>query len=107
MTEDFLKNISRTRSYEALSGTFKVPLNECHPLYPHLTFNITSLWQYMEVVSVIRSAVKKVGNDLVFRGMADHRWELLPSIARQTLITEQTEHKMVKEIGRASCRERV
>jgi hypothetical protein len=30
--------------------------------------------------------------------MADHRWELLPSIARQTLITEETEYKMVKEL---------
>ena len=30
--------------------------------------------------------------------MSDHRWQLLPSIARQTLITEETEYNMVKEL---------
>ena len=36
--------------------------------------------------------------DLIFRGMSDHRWQLLPSIARQPLITEETEYNMVKEL---------
>ena len=98
MVESFSENISKTCAYKALPDMYKVPLNECHPLYSHQTLRITSLSEYIEVVSVIKSAAKKGKTDLVFRGMADHRWELLPSIARQTLITEQTEHKMVNEL---------
>lgn len=100
MNEDFINKIANSDLYQDLPNTYKVPIELCDPLYPHLTFQVASLSQYMEIISVLKTATKNVENDLVFRGMADHRWELLPSIARQTLVIEQTEHKMVSELMR-------
>ena len=100
MSESFVKIIQNSYFYKHLPNSYKIP-----PLpntsYNHLTFNIKSLSEYIDVINVYRSAVQKSKNnngELIFRGMADHRWELLPSIARQTLITEETEYKMVKEL---------
>lgn len=98
MDSSFVKKIANARLYKALPNTYKVPLNICQPGYKHLTLKVTSLSQFVETVKIIRLASEKLEGDVIFRGMADYRWDLLPSIARQTLITEPTEHKIVKEL---------
>ena len=98
MSQSFVKNITKNSAYKNLSRQYKIPLDECNPKYSHLTFRVTSLSQYIDVINILKLASKKDRGDLIFRGMADHRWELLPSIARKTLITEETEYKMVKEL---------
>lgn len=98
MKDGFVNNISKSNSYKTLSDTYKVPSELCHPNYPHITFKITSLSEYLEVINVIKSTSSKNESDLIFRGMTDYSWELLPSIARQTLVHEPTEHKMVNEL---------
>lgn len=95
--EPFAKNIAESRSYASLLDAYKVSAEECHPLYPHITMKVENLSQFIEIISVIKSSTREMEGDLIFRGMADHRWELLPSIARQTMIIEP-EQQMVKEL---------
>ena len=98
MDEPFVDILTKSSLYKKLSDTCKVPLNKCHPCYPHLTFKITSLSQYVEVINVIKMASITSEGDMIFRGMADYRWALLPSLARHTLVIGQVEHKMVREL---------
>ena len=98
MNQSFVKSITRNRLYQKFPEQYKVALDACHPEYSHLTFRVTSLSQYIDVINIFKSVSNKDRGDLIFRGMADHRWKLLPSIARKTLITEETEYKMVKEL---------
>ncbi|MBQ9709298.1 MAG: FRG domain-containing protein [Clostridia bacterium] len=101
MAESFFEIITQSHLYKNLPDTYKKTTNFNNSSYNHLTFNITSLSEYIEVINVLRTSIQSANNndgDLIFRGMADHQWELLPSIARQTLVTEETEYKMVKEL---------
>ena len=101
MAESFFAIITKSHLYKNLPNIYKATPNPNNSSYNHLTFNITSLSEYIEVINVLRTSIRSANNndgDLIFRGMADHRWELLPSIARQTLVTEETEYKMVKEL---------
>ena len=101
MYESFVQTIIKSRLYKKLPDTYKATTNRNNYFYNHLTFNITSLSEYIEVINMLRVIAKNSKNneaDLIFRGMSDHRWELLPSIARQALITEDVEYKMVKEL---------
>ena len=100
MYESFIQAIIESRLYKELPDTYKATKNPNNYSYNHLTFNITSLSQYIEIINILKTVHKKHKyneGDLIFRGMSDHRWQLLPSIARQTLITEETEYNMVKE----------
>ena len=101
MGESFIQTISKSGLYKKLPDIYKSKSNSIRSAYSHLSFNIRSLSEYLEVINTIRVAVNNSKNnedDLIFRGMSDHRWQLLPSIARQTLITEKTEYNMVKEL---------
>ena len=49
MNEDFFNKIANSDLYQDLPNTYKVPIELCDPLYPHLTFQVASLSQYMEI----------------------------------------------------------
>ena len=49
MNEDFINKIANSDLYQDLPNTYKVPIELCDPLYPHLTFQVASLSQYMEI----------------------------------------------------------
>lgn len=101
MYESFTQAIIKSRLYKELPDTYKTTKHPKNYSYDHLTFNITSLSEYIEIINIFKIVHKRHKyneRDLIFRGMSDHRWQLLPSIARQTLITEETEYNMVKEL---------
>lgn len=53
--------------------------------YDHTTFKIESLSDYIQLVETLSfSFSKNPGGDLLYRGMADSQWWLLPSILRNS-----------------------
>ena len=101
MSESFIQAVLKSQLYKNLPERYKVTPDLCNTSYNHLTISITSLSEYLEIINILRVVANRSKNhegDLIFRGMADYRWELLPSIARQTLFTEETEYNMVKEL---------
>ena len=101
MNEFFTQAVAKSQLFKSIPEKYKVAPDKNKSPYNHLTFNVASLSEYLEIINILRVAAKKSKNnegDLIFRGMADYRWELLPSIARQTLLIEETEYSMVKEL---------
>ena len=88
---------------EALMGSFPshfiVPEADCLPNYQHFTFSISSISEYLDVVKCLTSQERDrlSSETMVFRGMSDYKWDLIPSIARSDLRDDSTEHEMVNE----------
>lgn len=88
---------------EALScgfhSHFVVPDADCLPNYKHFTFSISSISEYLDIVKCLNTQKSdRLSSDtMVFRGMSDYRWDLIPSIARFDLRDDSTEHEMVNE----------
>lgn len=88
---------------EALScgfpSHFVVPDADRLPNYQHFTFSISSISEYLDVVKCLTSQKSdRLSSDtMVFRGMSDYRWDLIPSIARSDFRDDSTEHEMVNE----------
>lgn len=88
---------------EALScgfpSHFVVPDADCLPNYQHFTFSISSISEYLDVVKCLtfQKSDRLSSDTMVFRGMSDYRWDLIPSIARSDFRDDSTEHEMVNE----------
>lgn len=68
---------------------------EIHEDYPHLTFYIHSLLEYLHILKILELA--KDEQDIVFRGMSNCEWAPIPSLARYNGYDETIEHYMVDE----------
>lgn len=67
--------------------------------YSHPTFCIKNLSEYIQLVTTI-SAVNKddlPGETVVFRGIADSNYELLPGLARLNNLREDTEKELIND----------
>ena len=52
--------------------------------YDHITFSITSLSDYITLISAFSTLKEKNPDmDLVYRGSSDYRWKLEPSLVRR------------------------
>lgn len=76
-----------------------VPDVDCLPDYQHFTFSVRSVSEYLDVIKLLTSLEYDSPDSdiIVFRGMSDYSWDLMPSIARLDLRDESTEHEMVYE----------
>ena len=67
--------------------------------YSHPTFCVKNLSEYIQLVTTI-SAVNKddlPGETVVFRGIADSNYELLPGLARLNNLREDTEKELIND----------
>lgn len=76
-----------------------VPNANCLPNYQHFTFSVSSISEYLDVVKCLTSQkCDKLSSDtMVFRGMSDYKWDMIPSIARSDSCDKSAEHEMVNE----------
>lgn len=95
MELDFNSKIKRFKQYKMLSPDAVLPKAEIHEDYPHLTFYIHSLLEYLHILKILELA--KDEQDIVFRGMSNCEWSPIPSLARYNGYDETIEHNMVDE----------
>lgn len=74
-----------------------IPDAACLPNYRHYTFSVSSIPEYLDVVKLLNSHKWANSDTMVFRGMSDYKWDLIPSIARSDSRDESAEHEMVNE----------
>ena len=57
-----------------------VPPSERLAAFPHITFSVKSLSEYLEVVEFLHVVNNAPEDDLAFRGVSDYRYQLVPSL---------------------------
>lgn len=92
----FNTKIKRTSAFKALPADSVIPLSGIHKEYPHLTFRVNSLLEYLQVVKIMNTA-RYSDETLVFRGMSKSEWLPLPGLSRYTGDDESIEYNMVSE----------
>lgn len=97
--EPDLKSIIGEALMCGFSSRFIVPDADRLLNYPHYTFSISSISEYLDVVKCLTSqeSDRLSSETMVFRGMSDYKWDLIPSIARSDLRFDSAEHEMVNE----------
>lgn len=65
--------------------------------YPHLTFKVNSVVEYLDIINILSKAKTKdfVNEKIIYRGMADKNWKLLPSLGRDYDLSDGQEYNLV------------
>lgn len=93
----FVKDIKNKRAYQTLKEkNFIIPAKNAD-IYPHLTFKISKVSDYLEVVNLLSKTKYEnfVNGEIIYRGMADSSWKLLPSLGRINNLGENQERNLV------------
>lgn len=96
MDLDFNTKIKRSKKFKELPSKNIVLSSDIYEEYPHLTFYIHNLIEYLQIVKLMK-ATQYAGQTLVFRGISKSDWLVIPSLARYTGYDETIEYKMVNE----------
>ncbi|MCH5280922.1 MAG: FRG domain-containing protein [Lachnospiraceae bacterium] len=77
----FITDIKSRKMYKNLSDCIAESNNDN---YPHLTFRVKSVVDYLRIIEVLSKTKYEnfVGGEIIYRGMADAEWKLIPSLGR-------------------------
>lgn len=77
----FIADIKSRKMYKNLSDYIVESTNEN---YPHLTFRVKSVVDYLRIIELLSKTKFEnfVGGEIIYRGMADAEWKLIPSLGR-------------------------
>ncbi len=80
----FTHDISRRKAYQHLNPQLIATEHYKNSAYPHLTFQVNNVTEYLEVIDSISKAKWDdfVNGEIIYRGMANKDWKLIPSLAR-------------------------
>lgn len=97
-SSDLKAIISRALANNSLPHNI-APSADFRSEYQHFTFFVRSLSEYLDVIKLLTPQADDTfsSDTIVFRGMSDCDWKLLPSIARYDSFGESAEHEMVNE----------
>lgn len=96
----FVTDIKRRNSFKKLDKQKIVTDDYTNSEYPHLTFKINNVVEYMEIVSIL-SQVKDedfVNGEIIYRGMADKTWKLMPFLGRSNDLSNGQEYNLVNNL---------
>ena len=96
----FVTDIKIRKSFKELDKRKIVTDEYTNSEYPHLTFKIKNVAEYLEIVNIL-SQVKAedfVNGEIIYRGMADKNWKLLPSLGRYNDLSDGQEYNLVKNL---------
>lgn len=96
MDLDFNTRIKRLKRFKELPSKNVVLSSDIYEEYPHLTFHINSLLEYLQIIKLLKTG-QYTDQTLVFRGMSQSDWLAVPSLARYEGYDETIEYKMVNE----------
>lgn len=96
----FVADIKVRKSFRELDKCKIVTDEYLNSEYPHLTFKINKVSEYLEIVNVL-SQVKHedfVNGEIIYRGMANKNWKVLPYLGRDKDLSEGQEYNLVKNL---------
>lgn len=96
----FVTDIKNKKSFKELDKRKIVTDEYTNSEYPHLTFKINNVAEYLEIVNIL-SRVKDedfINGEIIYRGMADKNWKLLPSLGRYKDLSDGQEYNLVKNL---------
>lgn len=99
--DSFAKHISRRHVFEELPRNKIIPKNEWDNYYNHQTITISSLSEFVDVISKLTQKSRNTDYEkLVFRGHSDSssKYKLIPSLARYDRNLEEKENVIVREL---------
>lgn len=96
----FVADIKTRKSFKELNKRKVVTDEYANSEYPHLTFKINNVAEYMEIVSIL-SQVKDedfINGEIIYRGMANKTWKLLPYLGRSKDLSNGQEYNLVNNL---------
>ena len=96
MDLNFNEQIMQSKLFEGLHPKNTVNASDLHSDYPHLTFSIKSIEEFMQLVKLMNAAHYE-DETIVFRGMSSQDWSAIPGLGRYIGDDETIEYKMVNE----------
>lgn len=94
MDLNFNTKIKRSKKFKELPSKNIVLSSDIYEEYPHLTFHIHNLVEYLQIVKLMKDA-QYADETLVFRGISKSDWSMTPSLARYSGYDETVEYEMV------------
>lgn len=94
-----LRNYIQAKSaYKNLPQKLKAPPEMVLDSYRHITFVVESVSEYLQVLQIIKRNDRFSDPTYAFRGMSDYTFNMLPSIARKSVLSlAKVENRMVNE----------
>jgi hypothetical protein len=99
--DTFAKHINRRHIFKDLPNQMLVPKSDWDNYYNHYTIRVSSLSEFIEVISKLTQKSKDTEyNRLVYRGHSDSssNYRLIPSLARYDGALERSENIIVDEL---------
>lgn len=96
----FVTDIKNRKSFKELDKRKIVTDEYTNSEYPHLTFKVNNVAEYIEIVKIL-SQVKAedfVNGEIIYRGMADKDWKLLPNLGRYKDLSNGQEYNLVHNL---------
>lgn len=90
----FIADIKSRRIYKNL-GDYIIESNNEN--YPHLTFQVKSVVDYLRIIELLSKTKYKdyVDEEIIYRGMSDSEWKLIPSLGRCLDLSSGQEFNLV------------
>ena len=92
----FLEYIESQPDYSEVASLLVSPENLIEP-YKHLTFEITSLTDYLKLINLMQND-ESIYWDVIYRGMDNFEYELLPGLGRYVFYLDSAEYELVHEV---------
>ena len=96
----FVTDIKNRKSFKELDKRKIVTDEYTNSEYPHLTFKVNNVAEYIEIVNIL-SQVKAedfVNGEIIYRGMANKDWKLLPNLGRYEDLSNGQEYNLVHNL---------
>lgn len=90
----FIADIKSRAMYKKLCDCIIESNNED---YPHLTFKVKNVVDYLMVIELLSKTKYEsfVGGEIIYRGMSDAKWKLIPSLGRYSDLSIGQEFNLV------------
>ncbi len=90
----FVADIKSRKMYKNLGDCIIESNNED---YPHLTFQVKSVVDYLRIIELLSKTKYEnfVGGEIIYRGMSDAEWKLMPYLGRYSDLSDGQEFNLV------------
>jgi len=96
MEKVLIEHIEAQPDYSLVKQLLVKPENRIEP-YSHLTFEITNLSDYLRIINLMQDD-DSIYWDVIYRGIDNYRFELMPGLGRNMFYLDSAEYEMVHEV---------